>query len=931
MVNDYTQGAGGGGNSGGDNMSSEDGGTSGGDEDSSNEAVLSNNVQCFLGDEAEKINSAIEKIEMTNLGVFVEIGQGTPFEELGIGDIFLLEGSEETPFGQPYIGKISSIGISGNKPNYLIETPMVDEVFDRLKINVEDVLTSADIASIETVEGVSVSTVESLDSYFPEYLMPEASGVAASTLAYRQNTVGIELLSDKMKTDSPLLFEIDVDFLKLFDMFDENKTTGLDSYDLVEGERVQVYITETGQRYHRKNCPCLYASSEELSLDYAINEGYDPCFICAAPVLEEEKGKFSAEPEMKLTGSVGLESLEYKINYDWDIIKGNGLEELNAEVNGKLVSNLKLETKTQMELEGNTTAFSLPIADVKLSGLKEKIAPIFFISYNGASVNISKSNDSIRLLTSTAPLTIGFMAYFDASGNISWESTIELGYSYDFDCSYTAIENGQWINRMETNGAPMFYLDMTTAVSGDADAHIGASVPLYIFNLNVVEAVITQTGVEAEGKAELNYRMTIQEIDEAWKSNSESSANFSIYARMYTKWFGINVKLKTKVNIVNIVDVNNYIDISYLWLDKTIVEWGQKQETFYSPDTMNYSHVTAKDENAIYYKSPDGHLVSERDGYKNTLYEEDFFSICGIDTSYIYITVPKDGDYQIYRVSKKNGTNKKILDSVEIPLLMDEKYLYYVSSFDLSCIYRIDRSNLKEYQFSDFEDNVKFLAAQDEGFYAVTSEGGTASILAALFGTSSNNYYYLDGSGVCLNDYGENPTVQQYYYRDKGSYYTASRMISSGYLRSSAKEQYWISADKSNQTVVEGISGWNPKEVGVFTTQETEDGSGEIIVLYRAADGKPIRVTDVENNQAFFTLCQSSSGTWYFFDQTEDKLILYALSQDFMEKKVVKEFELNQMPCNLSDCGMEIMDNCIYFYSMPSKENCTVLYRYIIY
>lgn len=927
-INDYTQNSENGGSSSGKDLSSSDGRASGNDDDTSNEAILSNNVQCFVENDAAEINGAIKKIEMTNLGVFIELGQGTRFEELGIGDIFLLDGSAESPFGQTYIGKISSIGISGDNITYQIETPMVDEVFDVLDINMDEVLTTADIASIETVEGVSVTPVDSLEAYFPELSMPNASAPTASTLALRQSNASVELLGNTGKIDDPLLFDIDVDLLKIFDIFDQEKAKGFVQYDFNEGERVSVHITQTGQRYHRDNCPCLFASDEKISLYNAVNEGYTPCFICVPPLLKDEKGALSADAEMKLTGKVGLESIKYKIDYKWDILSGGGLEKFSTDVKGKFITDLKLDVKTQFELGGETTTISIPISNIKLSGLKEKLLPLFFISYNGVSVNISKSpgNADIRRITSTAPLTVGFIAYLDASGKISWEATVDFGSSYTFDCSYTAIENGQWINRMESKGEPEFQLDLSTAVGGDADVHVGASVPLYIFNLNVAEIVIVQAGFEAEGKAELKHSLSKQIINGAFNGSSESSAAFSIYARFYTKWFGINIKLKTQIKAFNI---SKNLDYSYLWLDKTIVEWGQKQATRYNPSTMSYSAVTAEDEHAIYYKNPEGYLVSERNGYKNTLYTEEFFSICGIDESYIYLTVPEGGDYQIYRVSKTDGTNKRILDDVAIPLLMDEKYFYYVSSFDPTSIARINRTDLKESQFSHFKDNVKFMAAQDDGYYVVTSEGGAAGILAALFG-GSPKCYYIGNSGELLADYGKQPTIQQYHHRDHGSYYTASWMISNGYLRSSANEMYWMSSDKSNSVRAEGISGWNPNSAGIFTTQRAADGAGKNIVLYRAADGSMVNVTNVENDQAFFTLCQSRTGTWYFFDQTVDKLILYSMSEDFSTKVAVKEFELSQMPCNLSNCGMTITDNCIYFYTMPSDESCTVLYRYIV-
>lgn len=41
-----------------------------------------------------------------------------------------------------------------------------------------------------------------------------------------------------------------------------------------------VYITETGEKYHLYNCPALKSIEDELSVDDAEGEGYDPCKIC---------------------------------------------------------------------------------------------------------------------------------------------------------------------------------------------------------------------------------------------------------------------------------------------------------------------------------------------------------------------------------------------------------------------------------------------------------------------------------------------------------------------------------------------------------------------------------------------------------------------------------------------------------------------------
>jgi hypothetical protein len=47
--------------------------------------------------------------------------------------------------------------------------------------------------------------------------------------------------------------------------------------------KVIVYITKTGEKYHRENCQYLRQSKIEISLDDAIKNGYDPCSVCKPP------------------------------------------------------------------------------------------------------------------------------------------------------------------------------------------------------------------------------------------------------------------------------------------------------------------------------------------------------------------------------------------------------------------------------------------------------------------------------------------------------------------------------------------------------------------------------------------------------------------------------------------------------------------------
>lgn len=44
-----------------------------------------------------------------------------------------------------------------------------------------------------------------------------------------------------------------------------------------------VYVTRTGQKYHRAGCQYLYASSREILLSTAQRQKYAPCKVCDPP------------------------------------------------------------------------------------------------------------------------------------------------------------------------------------------------------------------------------------------------------------------------------------------------------------------------------------------------------------------------------------------------------------------------------------------------------------------------------------------------------------------------------------------------------------------------------------------------------------------------------------------------------------------------
>lgn len=74
---------------------------------------------------------------------------------------------------------------------------------------------------------------------------------------------------------------------------DDAGSTSYDDYDLDDSDDtssyyaadddVIVYITDTGERYHRFTCRSLRYSCYETPLSDAIDAGYTPCRVCHPP------------------------------------------------------------------------------------------------------------------------------------------------------------------------------------------------------------------------------------------------------------------------------------------------------------------------------------------------------------------------------------------------------------------------------------------------------------------------------------------------------------------------------------------------------------------------------------------------------------------------------------------------------------------------
>ena len=367
--------------------------------------------------------------------------------------------------------------------------------------------------------------------------------------------------------------------------------------------------------------------------------------------------------------------------------------------------------------------------------------------------------------------------------------------------------------------------------------------------------------------------------------------------------------------------------------DETETAPDASYSTNYDKNTMKYRRMVAKDEKYTFMKDLNGKLERKNnDGTAGDeiLYDKGFFTICGIDASYLYLLKgsENDGVYDIVRISKDGKKIDTLLQEINWCLYMDDNYFYYVPSDNNKSIRRLDRAKITSDHYCEFNEPVEVLIPQDNNFMVVTKEDS----IFALFGGNTNNFYLIDKSGEIIKEYGGEIAVEEYprEKNDEGGYNTAIKYVSNGYLRPIAAEAYLEYGGSFIEA--KGISGWNPTKNGIVTTLNN-DSAGENalpykIVLYDATSGVSKKMTDVQSDQAFFTMCQDDNGDWCYIDEVEGKLILYSLSSDFSSKEIITEIDAGKLNCSLETCSMEIMDNRIYFYSMPDNKTANAIYRY---
>lgn len=347
-------------------------------------------------------------------------------------------------------------------------------------------------------------------------------------------------------------------------------------------------------------------------------------------------------------------------------------------------------------------------------------------------------------------------------------------------------------------------------------------------------------------------------------------------------------------------------------------------------ENMDYSPVCACDDRYEYYKSTDGKLMRDnRDGSAGRLclFSEEFITVCGIDASFIYLQrkAESGSGFDIEAVEKNGQIRRVILRNAESIQLMDGDYFFFTRADRKNVIRRVSRKTLNEEDFAVFNEDVELMIKQKKGYYVLTK---SESLFSFFFGNDVRNYY-INNKGKITQNLGESPAPADLPSNSLDSDFMRVRYVNYGYLRSGAADVYYKLSD-GQFIATEHVSGWkNMDDKGIVVTLNNRKDNSKYpyeIAIYQGGKSDPKHIVDVWSDQAMFTLCKASDSAYYFFDQHDDVLSLNEVKGG--KKTVLKEFNSSQINCDLNQCSATIQLDRVYFYTMTSKDDATVLYRY---
>lgn len=257
-----------------------------------------------------------------------------------------------------------------------------------------------------------------------------------------------------------------------------------------------------------------------------------------------------ANSGLELSGKIGIEDINVDVEVNYDVLHDDGMKELSVNTNGNLYEDVNVN------------------AVIKIESNEEKdiMFPITAITFDSTINPHYYSNEDIRTLSGSIPITIELVVYVDIQGNVTQSLNAHLNMSQEFNCEYNIVENNEWIWDVQSEETSIQNVDFKTEMSGKSDSCLATGLSLCVFNLDILDFEISRFGAESEGILKIDYLTD--------KSDSvKSTVNATHKLRLYLKEYDLKINIRDDVFTDCDGSESTEVQKEYLHSDLTIKEW----------------------------------------------------------------------------------------------------------------------------------------------------------------------------------------------------------------------------------------------------------------------------------------------------------------------------------------------------------------------
>ena len=954
-------------------------------------AIVNKYVKIPTEEEAQKINAGITNITSERITGITTITMDSVarevFDSYGKGDVFILDGDENTPLKQVYFGKISSKYVDSNG-NLIVEAqePALDEIFDELNISTEGLLTEENVNRVQLEDGVSLKWVDDIDSEFEDisYLQDNKNTVVNLTeFNEDDNFIGPTQKLDDINIGGKLGFLFEFDLGLEYDIttqkftskangeinsqvekhlnVDELKMTNsdktVDTQKGVEYSKDNVNDIETSKETSvetTKNSIKTTEKTEEVYHNYIEEDEKEVADATGFQNWKKDRLNYENKVDVGVKGKIGFDELSANLNIDYSLL--DGFKDINVAFLGSALAEAEFKAEANLEIGGKRTKVEVPNI-AKIEGLNKKLLPLGYLDFTGAYIPFG----GVYSYIDKAPVCAGLMIYMDFNGKVNLSITAKASANYDFNFKVDIVKDGKFVNEVNLTDSMSANFEFSALASVTARADIlGLSGIITVANVGVAEVVVFDFYIdfeaEAQFKATASYGTaktiysTENEVPKDKKAGwtTDVSATASGFVGVYVDIGRVKVNLKfTTLPGTNYSKTKSF-EFDKAFITQTIWEYGFSDSKTGLDPNATYNEVSAVNDDYEIYRDTDGSLMrrSRETGQILKYDVGSFVIICGIDQTYIYLLQGSNSNYSIYRLKIQGGeidtsksipvltstvSDMKIADNVGDVFLQDEKFIYFTEADDETTLKKVRRADRKVSTVCTF-DGRKVLKVIDEEesnrlYVAVIDD----SDLSIIFGGEPEAYFVSKNSSIDGTSNLKETAPVAYPKMEDGGYQMAAKYIGRTFLRNTVS-RVDIIAKNGTTTEMKTDVGWNGDEIGEFAIHDETNPDGDTVHnlgYYSAETGEFVKLTKVINEYAVWTTALRKDGRIYFVDQDKNTGIkqLCSVAKTGGDKRVEKNFAEGEFNVDMNNTGVADMNGTMIFYSF-SDDNIQVQLRY---